>query len=47
MIDFTIVTGGTEGKKNRIIGFEGKFILENIGVKMWPGIRSVVRIWGQ
>lgn len=44
MILFTTVMACTEGSRNLRLGTGGKVIDENIGVMMWPGQMSVVRI---
>ena len=43
---FAIAYGGMEGAKNLWNHEEGRFILENMGVIVWPGRTRVVRIFG-
>lgn len=44
MICFTTVTGCSDGNRKLRLGQGGKGIEENIGVIVWPGQTSVVRI---
>jgi hypothetical protein len=46
MIAFTTATGAMDGAKNWKKGLDGNWIVENMGVKMYPGQTMVVRIPG-
>ena len=46
MIAFTTAIGGNEGAKNLYSHDEGRLMIENMGVKTWPGRTRVVRTFG-
>jgi hypothetical protein len=46
MMALTTATGGNDGARNLYSHDEGRLIIENMGVKTWPGRTRVVRMFG-